>query len=491
MLINTISAPVSELQTDLLVLIFDSSAELFAIDDEAFQANVGSIKQEYAEKKLKGEFQFVPRHLENIGMAVAYSTGAHKGMNLWESVKMCTAQALQLAASTHRQRVTILVNSEQGQDLVQHIAEAALISVWDCYKYKKDSNKFADLTLTLAVSDTEAADLAIQHATIIANAVNECRLLTTEPADVIDPEGMAEYAEKMATENGLECSILDEDQLAEQGYIGHIKVGGGACDPPRMIILTYNPEEESNVHLALVGKGLCFDSGGISLKPPANMHEMKSDKAGASAIIAAMHAIAILKPSIKVTAIAVCAENMPGEGAQRPGDIIRYKNGTTVHVENTDAEGRLVLADGLIRAGELGATHIIDIATLTGGCVRALGESFTGIMGINKRLVDAVTKAGGNTGESYWKLPLPLEYREMLDTPFADITNSAGPLAAATTAGLFLKEFVPERTPWVHLDIAGTAWHDKKWKYCAPGASGVGVRTLVELICNWNTYMAQ
>ena len=489
MIIDSINSSVSELQTDLLVLILDDNADLFAVDDEKLQVYIAGLKQEYAEKKRKGELQFTPRHLENIGAAVVYHTNAHQGMNLWESVKMCIAEAISLAASTLRKNVTVLLNTPAGAELVPHVAEAALLASWDCYKYKKDPDKFADLMLSLDVEDVDSAILAISRSTLIANTVNECRMLTSEPADVINPEALAQYAQQLADDCKLECTVLDEEQLEDGGYLGHIKVGSGSCYPPRMIILSYTPEEESDVHLALLGKGLCFDSGGISIKPAANMHEMKSDKAGAAAVITTMRALAKLKPKIKVTAIAVCAENMPGDGAQRPGDIIRYKNGTTVHVENTDAEGRLVLADGLIRAGELGATHIIDIATLTGGCVRALGESFTGIMGVNKRLVDAVTKAGGNTGESYWKLPLPLEYREMLNTPFADITNSAGPLAAATTAGLFLKEFVPERTPWVHLDIAGTAWHDKKWKYCAPGASGIGVRTLVELICRWSEYM--
>ena len=489
MIIDSINSSVSELQTDLLVLILDDNADLFAVDDEKLQVYIAGLKQEYAEKKRKGELQFTPRHLENIGAAVVYHTNAHQGMNLWESVKMCIAEAISLAASTLRKNVTVLLNTPAGAELVPHVAEAALLASWDCYKYKKDPDKFADLMLSLDVEDVDSAILAISRSTLIANTVNECRMLTSEPADVINPEALAQYAQQLADDCKLECTVLDEEQLEDGCYLGHIKVGSGSCYPPRMIILSYTPEEESDVHLALLGKGLCFDSGGISIKPAANMHEMKSDKAGAAAVITTMRALAKLKPKIKVTAIAVCAENMPGDGAQRPGDIIRYKNGTTVHVENTDAEGRLVLADGLIRAGELGATHIIDIATLTGGCVRALGESFTGIMGVNKRLVDAVTKAGGNTGESYWKLPLPLEYREMLNTPFADITNSAGPLAAATTAGLFLKEFVPERTPWVHLDIAGTAWHDKKWKYCAPGASGIGVRTLVELICRWSEYM--
>ena len=180
---------------------------------------------------------------------------------------------------------------------------------------------------------------------------------------------------------------------------------------------------------------------------------------------------------------------MPDGQAVRPGDIIVYKNGKSVQVDNTDAEGRLVLADGLLLAAELGATHVIDICTLTGACIRALGESFTGLMGNNRSLVNAITFAGGVQGESYWKLPLPLEYREMLKSPFADLTNSPGPLAGAVTAGLFLKEFVADGLNWAHLDIAGPSWRSKPWKYYPAGPTGVGVRTLTELAWHWEEYI--
>ncbi len=490
MFIETTTVSVSALQTDLLVLLLDENAELFSIDDELLQEQVQTLKQEYAEKKRDSEYWFTPRHLENIGAVIVYPTAMNKGMSLWESVKMCAAKALQTAASTRRNRVTIALNSSQGQELAGQIVEGALVSTWSYNKYKKDAkDDYAEINLSLAVLDPEAVNPSITKAKVMAAAVNEARRLTIEPGEVIYPETLAAYAQQMAQDNGLEFAIWDEQRLAEEGFVGHIHVGSGSCHAPRMFALTYNPTEESDVHLAFVGKGITFDSGGISLKPSADMFEMKGDMGGAAAVIGAMHAIAQLRPDIKVTGIIVSAENMPGSKAQRPGDIITYKNGTSVHVENTDAEGRLVLADGLILAGEMGATHVLDIATLSGGCVRALGEGFTGLMGTNRKLVNAITMAGGDTGESFWKFPLPLEYREMLKTPYADITNSAGPLAAAITAGLFLKEFAPAKTPWAHLDIAGTAWHAKKWKYYVPGPSGVGVRTLTELACKWAQYL--
>ena len=220
------------------------------------------------------------------------------------------------------------------------------------------------------------------------------------------------------------------------------------------------------------------------------MHMMIGDMAGAAAVIGAMETLGRLRPNIKVTGLIVSAENKPGSKSFRPGDVIRYKNGISVHVENTDAEGRLILADGLIRAGELGATHIVDLATLTGACARALGPSFTGVMGANRKLVNAITRAGGNHGESYWRLPMPVEYQDMLKTIHADLNNMGGPYAGATTAALFLKEFVPSGTPWVHLDIAGTFWKEKPWKYYSEGPSGTGVKTIADLALRWREHLS-
>jgi len=212
------------------------------------------------------------------------------------------------------------------------------------------------------------------------------------------------------------------------------------------------------------------------------MWEMKGDMAGAAAVLCAMQALGRLAPDLKVVGILCCAENLPDAAAQRPGDIFRAKNGKTIVVDNTDAEGRLVLTDGLARAGEEGATHIVDIATLTGACLRALGPSVAGILGTDPDLVRRVIRSGANHGEAFWELPLVEEYRESLKTPFADINNvAAGGLAGAITAGLFLREFVPDKTPWVHLDIAGPVFRDKDWKYYEAGAVGFGVKTLVDL----------
>jgi leucyl aminopeptidase len=231
-----------------------------------------------------------------------------------------------------------------------------------------------------------------------------------------------------------------------------------------------------------VGKGITFDSGGISLKPGDKMWEMKGDMAGAAAVLYTMRALGRIKPEVKVVGVLCCAENFPDANAQRPGDIFTAKNGKSIMVDNTDAEGRLVLTDGMARAGEEGATHLIDIATLTGAVVRALGPSVAGIMGTDRDLIQRVIRSGEHHGEAFWELPLVEEYRESLKSPYADLNNiAAGGVAGAITAGLFLREFVPENVKWAHLDIAGPMFKDKDWKYYEPGALAFGLKTLVDV----------
>ncbi len=344
-------------------------------------------------------------------------------------------------------------------------------------------------------SDEEKAAFRQQDESLVyvgqafGDGVNLARSLIAHPASVCTPAYLSKRAEKMSKEHGFAFQSFGPSELKKHNFIGHLAVGGGSSNTPRMFEMSYHPDEESAVHLVLLGKGVTFDSGGISIKPGDKMHLMIGDMSGAAAVLGAMDVIGRLKPKIKVTAVVVSAENAPDGKSYRPGDILRYKNGTSVHVENTDAEGRLLLADGLIRAGELGATHIVDVATLTGSCARALGPSFTGVMGANRKLVNAITRAGGNHGESYWRLPLPIEYRQMLKTPHADINNLGGPEAGATTAALFLKEFVPPRTAWVHLDIAGTFWKKKAWKYYSEGPSGTAVKTLADLALRWQEHL--
>ncbi len=487
--IETYSGDLQGLQADLLVLILDSQSAAFEVG-EAFQARLDEIRTGFAEKKISREVSFDPAE-GDVKTVVVYSTDMEKAFGLWENVKTFTQRALRLGLETGRQRVVIALNGPGGAELVAKAVEGALIGTYAFETYRQEKRKLLDnATLVLWTAGGEGEENEIAYARCVAEGVNTARDLIHEPANVVTPERLAEKAQELASTFGFEVEVWDEKKLADEKYIGLTAVGGGAHNPPRLIRLTYTPENPaSEHHLVLLGKGVTFDTGGISIKPADKMYMMRGDMAGAAAVLGTMQALGQLKPSIKVTALVVSAENTPGPDAMRPGDILTYNNGKSVHVDNTDAEGRLILADGLIHAGKLGATHVVDVATLTGSCARALGPSFTGLMGNNRTLVNAITRAGGNTGESYWKLPLPSEYKELLKTPFADLNNIGGIDAGAITAGLFLQEFVPAGVHWAHLDIAGTFWKQKPWKYYTEGPSGVAVKSLIDLAVHWKDHL--
>jgi leucyl aminopeptidase len=281
---------------------------------------------------------------------------------------------------------------------------------------------------------------------------------------------------------GIAWNARGRAELEEQGYQGLVTVGKGSDNEPFLGVARYSPENaKPGIHLVLVGKGVTFDTGGISIKPADHMWEMKNDMAGAATAIGALLAIARSGLPIAVSAVVCLAENRPGNGSVLPGDIFRAKNGKSVMVDNTDAEGRLILTDGLWEAGALGATHVVDLATLTGAVIRALGSSIAGVLSNDEGWGDSICRTGRTQGEKFWPLPLEDEYRSKLDDPVADMRNAGGVEAGAITAGLFLKEFAPEGAKWAHLDIAGTAFTTKAWKYLPEGATAFGLRTLVEL----------
>ena len=324
---------------------------------------------------------------------------------------------------------------------------------------------------------------AIAQGERVALAQNVAREFADAPPNLLHPQSFAERARKLAKAMGLEVSLISGTaKLRKEGFPGLAQVGQAGSSEPCLVVISWKPKKpRGNAQLALVGKGLTFDSGGISLKPGDKMWEMKGDKSGAAAVLGAMIAIADSEPSIPVTAYLCLAENMPDRSAQRPGDIYRARNGKYIHVDNTDAEGRLVLADVLTYAAERGATHIVDIATLTGACCVALGDRIAGLMGRGEGFLGLVRAAGQETGEELWQLPLYGEYRTLLDHPHADINNIGGRYGGAITAGLFLAEFVPENVKWAHLDIAGPAIQSSGWRYYAKGMTGFGTRTLIRL----------
>ena len=368
----------------------------------------------------------------------------------------------------------------------QAIAEGAHLGLYKFGTYltknAESTTEFEKLTVVeLDKTRAKAIDSGVKLGSTAALASIVARDMVNEPANHMTPSRMAEAAQKVAKEQGLKIQVLENLEMKKMGMGAFMGVAQGTDEPAKLIVLRYegdpgNPEN----NLGLIGKGITFDTGGISLKPPAGMEAMKGDMAGGASVIAAMQIIGQLKPKINVLAVIAATENMPGASAQRPGDVVRAMNGKTIEVINTDAEGRLVLADALCYAREQGITRLVDVATLTGAMVTTLGKACTGVMGNDEKLVQQTIEAGKKTGEKFWELPMFDEYKELIKSDVADMKNSGGRQAGSISAALLLAEFV-DGAAWVHLDIAGTSTSDKASGYLVKGATGVPVRTLAQL----------
>ncbi len=369
----------------------------------------------------------------------------------------------------------------KAADTIGAIVEGALVGNFDSDTYKSDrkDRKMDSLTVT-ARGDQKLLQSAMDTARIIGESQNFTRELVNEPGNHLTPTMLAERARKMAEEVGLKCEVLDGAKIREMKMGAFWGVSQGSEEPPALIVLKYEPAgaPEKPV-LGLVGKAITFDSGGISIKPADGMEKMKYDMAGGAAMLGVMRGIALLKPKVRVTAIICASENMPSGKAQKPGDVQIAMSGKSIEIINTDAEGRLVLADGLFYARQLGCTHLVDAATLTGAVVVALGSVNAGVFANDEKLYERFNKAVSNAGEKFWRLPLDEEYKENINSNIADIVNSGGRWGGAVNAAMFLKEFA-EETPWLHLDIAGTAWMEENKAWIAKGPSGIAVRSLIE-----------
>ena len=352
---------------------------------------------------------------------------------------------------------------------------------FDAYKSKQKPNFQVTYEIVAGEHVKEFKKIA-EDVSVEQKAITLAKNLINTSASDLYPAEFVERAKTIAKyTEGLSIKVRNMMQLEKEGFMGHVTVGKGSSHEPHMITLEYKPAKRtSKDHLVIVGKGLTFDTGGLCLKPPKSMPEMISDMSGAATALAAIQAIATLKLPIRVSAVCCLAENAIGNKSVLPGDIFTAKNGKTVMVDNTDAEGRLVLSDGLAEAGLIGATHIVDLATLTGAMVRALGYAVTGFFSNDDDLGLKVINCGEACCEKFWSMPLEEEYADALKDHFADLKNT-GSDAGAISAALFLQEFVPENTAWTHWDIAGTAFVDKKWKYTEYGATGFGVQTLIQL----------
>ena len=367
----------------------------------------------------------------------------------------------------------------------QMVVVGAIMGMFELDKYRtkdKENRELKSVTVVVEGADKKAVQRGAERGRIIGDSINFTRDLANEPGAYMTPTIMADRAKKVAKEFGLSFDVLDQKQMEKLGMGSLLGVSRGSDEPPKLIVMKYKPAKSSSKELlALVGKGITFDSGGISLKPGENMELMKYDMTGAATVIGTMRAIAQLKPSVSVLGVAPCSENLPSGKATKPGDVLRAMSGKTIEVINTDAEGRLVLADAIAYAKKLGATKIIDMATLTGAVSIALGDVNTAILGTDQELIGEVIASGVEVGEKFWQLPLDAEYTKQIKSDIADIKNVGGKKAGTITAAAFLKEFA-EETPWAHLDIAGTAWGDPATPYRSKGPTGVAVRTLVEFI---------
>lgn len=389
------------------------------------------------------------------------------------------------ARALHQAKVTqavvaapILTNAKRGAYL-EAVVEGLYLGAYTFTEFKSEAKAAPECTVTLCSAIPEAEAL-VAKAQVSAEAVCFTRDLVNRPGNVVNPEVMANAASKLAKELPLEVEVLDEVQMAERKMGAILAVGQGSANPPRMITLKYNGADAAP-YVAYVGKGITFDSGGISIKPDDGMGEMKDDMSGAGAVLGAMKAIATLGLKCNVIGILACAENMPGGRAQRPGDIVRAANGKTIEVISTDAEGRMVLADAVDYACKLGAQKVIDIATLTGAVIIALGKETSGIVSNDDALVEQIKKAGKFAGENYWQLPSLPECKEAIKSDVADLLNSAGRPGGCITGGLFIGEFVAKGIPWAHLDIGGTSTATKDSGHKVKGGTGFGTLTLIKL----------
>jgi leucyl aminopeptidase len=485
---------ISKTRVDTILLgIFEDgkklSAELAAVD----KALDGEIAKLQKQGEIKGKLSEITL-IHSLGKLPANKIavlGLGKTAELTQDkIRIAVADAcrgLRKKGAKHIDAALLGLGAEDisAEAAAQAIAEGAVLGLYTFTRHlskKSEQGEIEGFTIIAADAKNKAAvERGANLGVILAAAANQARDMVNEPSNYMTPTVMAAEAKKTAEKYGLGIDILEKKQMQELGMGAMLGVAQGSNEPPKFIILRYHGKPAKTVDIALVGKGITFDSGGISIKPSENMGDMKSDMSGGAAVIAAMGAIAQLKPKINVIAICAATENMPSGTAIKPADILTAMNGKTIEIISTDAEGRLTLADALGYANKEGAKLIIDIATLTGACEVALGNVCSGAFTNNQEFLDKVIAASKASGDKLWQLPMFEEYKEQNKTEVADLKNTGGRKGGAITAALFVGEFA-EKIPWVHLDIAGTALLDAPKGYYNKGATGVPTRTLVQLV---------
>jgi leucyl aminopeptidase len=488
--------PFAALETDALVsYVFEETEPVQGRIAEMDQSAGGLLRKLAKTGELTGKtLEFTLVHAPSgvkAARLLLVGAGKRDQYNSATLRKIAGAALRYLKSRSVKNFAFLVREGDSTEESAQVIAEGTLVADFESDKYKTDkkNDKNIDSVSVAVYSDAErnAAEKGLAKGRIIAESQNFTRDLVNEPSNKLTPRILAEKAEAMAKSAGLSVEILDEKKIADLKMGALLSVAQGSVEPPRMIVITYsppNPKPGAPV-IGLVGKAVTFDTGGISIKPSDGMEKMKYDMAGGATMIGVMRALAALKPNVKVICVVPSTENMPGGRAQKPGDIQTAMSGKTIEVLNTDAEGRLILADGVHYAKQLGATHLIDAATLTGAIVVALAGINVGVFGSDQPFTDKLLASAKAAGEKMWQMPIDEEYREFIKGTVADIQNiSSGKGGGAITGAMFIKEFTGD-TPWIHLDIAGTAWNDDAKPWLAKGPTGVALRTLVHLVMSY------
>jgi len=417
-----------------------------------------------------------------LGVVLSLNIGAYKNLETAEARRVAGAATYQHGVKAGGAQTCWVLDGDVDTGAFEQMLTGALLAAYrfGAYQSKPSVPEMKRRLWIIAGANLARFRGTLKRQQTINDGVSLARDLANTPANDLAPLDLAERARALAEVVGLECVVLSGRQLSPQRFAGLSAVGRGSANPPALITLTYMPsgQRQGRKPLCLVGKGLTFDSGGIDIKPYEGMWDMKADMSGAAAVLGSMQAVARLGLPLPMTGVIAAAENMPGGRAYRPGDVLRYANGRTVEIRSTDAEGRLVLADALLYAQRtMQQDRIVEFSTLTGACLRALGHQYIGLMSQSESLKEQVKQAGVDSGEPVWELPLHPEYRSLLDSSVADVRNVGGPNAGASTAAMFLHEFIDEGTEYVHLDIAGVFLAEREEKYWSqPGATGAGVR---------------
>jgi leucyl aminopeptidase len=495
MKVQGISSNFMEANVDALaVAVFKGEKATAGVLKDLDKVCGGLIAAVFKNEEFKGDkgetalIRFVPKGTVKASRLLLVGVGDQKDYGSAD-IAGVSGTATRFLRARNIKTFALLPRSEASAvEVAQNAAQGFITSQFELDKYKtKDKNDKAVTGLTVCIDGAKPADLknGIARGQAIGDSMNFTRDLANEPPNILHPTEMAKRAQAMAKETGLKCEILDEAKMTKLGMGSLMSVSIGSEQPAKMIVLKYTPAKSTAKKgevLALVGKGITFDTGGISLKPGEGMDAMKYDMSGGATVLGTMRAIALLKPSVPVIGIVAAVENMPDGKASRPSDVVTAMNGKTIEILNTDAEGRLILADAVAYAEKLGATRIVDMATLTGAVIIALGDQNTGIMGNDQGLVDEIIACGKEAGEGFWQLPVSPEYSKQIRSDIADIKN-IGPRGKAGTimGAVFIQEFV-DKAKWAHLDIAGTAWIDSGKAHMSKGPTGVAIRSLIRLV---------